>query len=488
MANILQAITSKADWTKKILDPKITEKYVQELQNQHCSFPVVQTAIKLLQCMSHPEMFGGGRDMDAYLFPFNWDIFRNKCTCDCLICDPDSSISHIVEKQGLDNQGFSTQGPRNGEPNDEDLITSQLLTCECLLKFESERKKFLNDLVRKNSSLIDDSLRERLMHEVELLEQMPVDWHPNSNDQVRDLIHPSLYCYVDGVSRTNNTADKMADLPKASEKPGILQWLPAEISLNDGIDKPRFTSEICGHPRNTDSEGIYRVIEEILGKFAPLLKECCERYLKGSAKADKTKTQNNNNSKKWQVIVKMANTVLTPDKPEFPGGSWHLEGHKEEHIVATGIYYYHNENIVDSGLYTAIPVTEDHEQALEYGQNQFEGIPRHYGLKPEAEQEGVQHLGPVTTNENDCIVFPNFVRHKVSKFRLLDPSRPGVRKILLFWLVDPNKRILSTADVAKPDYGLEDAKAYRELLMYHRKNGVDVREEVFSHGLSLCEH
>lgn len=27
-----------------------------------------------------------------------------------------------------------------------------------------------------------------------------------------------------------------------------------------------------------------------------------------------------------QVIVKLANIILTPEKPEYPGGSWHVEG------------------------------------------------------------------------------------------------------------------------------------------------------------------
>ena len=30
--------------------------------------------------------------------------------------------------------------------------------------------------------------------------------------------------------------------------------------------------------------------------------------------------------RKLQVIVKLANIVLTPEKPEYPGGKWHVEG------------------------------------------------------------------------------------------------------------------------------------------------------------------
>ena len=30
--------------------------------------------------------------------------------------------------------------------------------------------------------------------------QQPPDYHPNSNDIVRDLVHPALYSYVKGVT------------------------------------------------------------------------------------------------------------------------------------------------------------------------------------------------------------------------------------------------------------------------------------------------
>lgn len=46
----------------------------------------------------------------------------------------------------------------------------------------------------------------------------------------------------------------------------------------------------------------------------------------------------------------MANIILTPDKPIYDGGSWHVEGMKNESIVSTGIYYYHSENISESKL------------------------------------------------------------------------------------------------------------------------------------------
>ena len=44
--------------------------------------------------------------------------------------------------------------------------------------------------------------------------------------------------------------------------------------------------------------------------------------------------------KQIQVIVKLANIHLTPERPKYMGGSWHVEGMLNETIVASAIYYY----------------------------------------------------------------------------------------------------------------------------------------------------
>lgn len=49
------------------------------------------------------------------------------------------------------------------------------------------------------------------MEEVSKLENVPdsqKDWHPGSDKQVLDLVHPSLYCLVYGVSQIYNPVTK----------------------------------------------------------------------------------------------------------------------------------------------------------------------------------------------------------------------------------------------------------------------------------------
>lgn len=60
----------------------------------------------------------------------------------------------------------------------------------------------------------------------------------------------------------------------------------------------------------------------------------------------------------------------------------------------------------------------------------------------------VQDIGDVITKPHRCIAFPNLYQHQVQPFHLEDPTKPGHRKILVFFLVDPTQRVPSATDVA----------------------------------------
>lgn len=63
------------------------------------------------------------------------------------------------------------------------------------------------------------------------------------------------------------------------------------------------------------------------------------------------------------------------------------------------------------------------------------------------EETTVMELGSVVTRAGRLLTFPNVVQHRVNPFKLADPSKPGHRKILAMFLVDPHIRILSTSKV-----------------------------------------
>jgi len=48
-----------------------------------------------------------------------------------------------------------------------------------------------------------------------------------------------------------------------------------------------------------------------------------------------------------------------------------------------------------------------------------------------------QEIGSISTSEGRCIAFPNIYQHRVSPFELIDKTKPGHRKIVALFLVDP---------------------------------------------------
>ena len=134
-------------------------------------------------------------------------------------------------------------------------------------------------------------------------------------------------------------------------------------------------------------------------------------------------------------------------------------------------------------------------------------------------------VGATPTVEGRCLAFPNIYQHRVSPFRLTDPTKPGHRKILALFLVDPNleEPIPSTSIVppqqqswirramheAEPNTLLhkfpaelldaiakqaapevmseEDAKKYRLELMEERTTQ-EKGGDIYLHEFNLCEH
>jgi hypothetical protein len=226
--------------------------------------------------------------------------------------------------------------------------------------------------------------------------------------------------------------------------------------------------------------------------------------------------------KQLQVIVKLANIHLTPEKPEYKGGSWHIEGQLNEHIVSTALYYYDNDNITDSHLSFRTKVhAEEMELTLDYEQNDFGGIEKIFGVHES--EANVQELGAVLTREDRLIAFPNGFQHRVGSFGLVDPTKPGHRKILALFLVAPTVPIISTANVPPQQrdwwlreveagdskisklptelidligdgveefpIGLEEAKRFREELMAERgKMDEVVTGQMGNYGFNFCEH
>ncbi|MFD5066343.1 DUF4246 domain-containing protein [Streptomyces sp. NPDC058369] len=407
------------------------------------------------------------------------------------------------------------------------------------------------DGVWQSDTLIDDELRSRLREAVRVLEEVPEekkDWHPGSDGQVLDLVHPSLFCLVRGVSGGPERAwENPTPHYWKHEFSETFQWLPTDVEIGaDG--EVAFRSYVNNvHPE--DHRELAAVLPDLFGRMRPLLenvltdlrhprplrikinpygwydsepeypeeddfsdKEAYEEAVEAHDEAMDDWYQNRQpvipdapeyappalpdgfapvdlRGRRLQVIVKLATIHLTPEKPEYAGGSWHVEGMLNERIVSTGIYYWDSENITESRLSFRAALDDP-----EYEQNDNNGVRDAYGLVDEDALNQV--LGSAATPTGRCLAFPNVLQHRVGSFGLADPSRPGYRKILAFFLVDPERPIVSTSDIPPQQpwadtstMTLEQAEEYREQLMRERKFFVDEHnEQLYEREFSLCEH
>ncbi|MEU7280214.1 DUF4246 domain-containing protein [Streptomyces sp. NPDC045431] len=407
------------------------------------------------------------------------------------------------------------------------------------------------DGVWQSDTLVDDELTSRLREAVRVLEEVPEaerDWHPGSDGQVLDLVHPSLFCLVREVSGGPEWAWKNpTDRYSKHEFSERFQWLPTDVDVSDegGAAFRSYVNNV--HPET--HHALAAVLPDVFARMLPLWENVLTdlrhpRPLRikadpygwygsepefpdpsssgdAAARAEAVRAWEKAQDGWWenrrpvvpdapdftppelpgeaarvdlrgrrlQVIVKLATIHLTPEKPEYAGGSWHVEGMLNERIVSTGIYYWDSENITESRLSFRAALNDP-----DYEQNDDAGMREVYGL--ENEDALNQVLGSAATPAGRCLAFPNILQHRVGSFRLADPTRPGHRKILAFFLVDPSTTIVSTSDVppqqpwsATSTMTLEQAKAYREELMRERKFFVaEHNDQVYEREFSLCEH
>ncbi|KAJ0121097.1 hypothetical protein J7T55_008258 [Diaporthe amygdali] len=540
MMGVMNSLTDKKDWHKKVFDEAIVEKWREE-------------------AMAIPDQ----NLMTAAAAPSS-DWYR-------------AGPVDVGTEPRPENTSTRVEG-----------IMSKAAFDYCIQELQSKARYFeetaliptldASATVIKSDVFISDELQEALRQAFKTLQEDQADepdWHPGSRDMVQDLVHPSMYPLIYGRSRALNDevvgvteaishwAGKGEIVPKdttpvperarrtynESEIPdsywsSAYQWLPSNVGFReDGSVK--FMSYINNlHPEKYPE--IYNTVERLIDRALPAWDHClletrsfrtCGPGRRGSRfsipeNADDEETANWNPSdmsevanvevdlsqdrrfdwveeeqeRKWrllrtpvlrepdpfveinydpskvvddldtplhspptqlkesaalmrglrekfqtsglQIIVKMASIELTPGKPEFPGGGWHIEGLLNERICATALYYLDSENITDSSLSFRMH-TSSYQDDLQdrVGQDSYHWLECCYGTSLSHGSSCIQNYGSVETREGRFLAFPNVFQHRVSPFKLADPNKPGHRRFIALWLVDPHCRIISTANV-----------------------------------------
>lgn len=381
--------------------------------------------------------------------------------------------------------------------------------------FENFNIEF-DHMICSSETAISKELQKELQQQSDILYKLfdQLDYHPNSDDKVVDLVHPSLYLLQYGktpvikdgkVEILEFDKDKVSKVKHKVDIWGIsskFQWIPSVFELKDG--KYTIASYINNlHP--DDYKNLYGLIEDVFNASIPGLNYTLSRYITGldnrieypeaedlytkeyqdmtkelyekdwddveweehmekrpdyakkldlTYKPPKDGEFNLNKFDNLKVIVKLANIELTPEKPTYDGGSWHIEGCINEDIVATILYYYDVENITESKLSFKMAFDDpSYEQGDDFYCKYL------FDLKDEDTLN--RYLGSVSTSENKLLIFPNGYQHHVDPFELKDKTKPGHRKILCFFLVDPyNDVVVSSKDVPPQ----QPEKKWRDLI------------------------
>ncbi|KAJ0368393.1 hypothetical protein COL154_002677 [Colletotrichum chrysophilum] len=298
-------------------------------------------------------------------------------------------------------------------------------------------------------------------------------------------------------------------------------WCRPESRPQESDEQPREVDEYNDDYEDSDDEPeslTWRRDKIWYNATHPLSRPNIPPYTRMPITGEDVRLQNGlfDNAERIQVIVKLANIHLTPEKPTYDGGSWHIEGLLNEHICATALYYYDNENITESRLaFRTKSNREDLMSELQYEQSDFYSIGRTFSIDPSGNT--IQDLGSVLTREDRLIAFPNVYQHCVAPFELIDKTKSGHRKILALFLVDPDVPVISTANVPPQQkhwfrdevttgrmppeiidmvfenleipFGLEKAKEMRLEVMKERTTvGDNTNYRVGSNDFNFCEH
>ena len=354
-----------------------------------------------------------------------------------------------------------------------------------LKKFYSKKVMpfFKSGVIVKN---ITDKLRKDLLNNInDFSNKIPVDYHPGSNNRVRDIIHPSLYPLI---LKKDISKDESLDFWNRPYESSKFQWLPSEFKI-DNQGNCKIDSYINNLPE-TEKE-FYTNIEKAFTLVLPYFEDCysyinaVKLYEEEDGWVDYSGKLSNENklykqislkNKKLQVITKIVQISLK-DNDDFPG-SWHVEGMSHENIVATATITLEQDDNFKSELYfkRIYTLAEAYDLVQSIPQNPDNSISELFN------QIHVP-IGKVDIKESNIVVFPNSHIHQINMNN--STKKEQKRTILVFWLINPDVRIISTKDIKQQNYDIKKAHQNRLELMKER---TFYKQTFNQRDLNLCEH
>lgn len=393
---------------------------------------------------------------------------------------------------GTANDGYYLKGQMRGFVDGESVISTKVM--DAFKKSHADNKNVENVAWRDRafSKKLATQLNESLD---EICKNEPADFHPGSGSVVRDIVHPSMYCYVKGVSKINESPENSITTDNNSSKTDELerdfwgreyedskyQWLPSEFFVSEQGDV-----KIKSYINNLDREkypGMYGLIEKMFERTLPMFEAVCN-----SLRNDFYGVQGDDlgrhaillRNRNLQVVTKIVEYRV--NREENFDGVWHVEGMSHEEILATAVCIIkRDDNFSGADIEFRRFLFQDE------GDDLIMSTPQNANRPTDTMGGGdVRPLGRLKTPENRVIVFPNSHINRLSSMYSSD-GNDAVRRIVVFWLVNPNRPIVSTANVApqQATMKLKQALKNRLALMSERKLHKESYEE---REVFLCEH
>ena len=413
------------------------------------------------------------------------------------------------------------------------------------------------------------SLLSQLYQEINTFsDKKKLFYHPGSNNQILDIVHPSLYSYVKNFSQLNDIPlrkyipppeikmskkkkkksnkkktirkkslskagmwNRFKDFFKSTSKNNLeggkrknrslqkenntdfwnrpyeksnYQMLPSEFEI-DSSGKCVIKSYINNIPR--EEKKIYNLIERLFEDVLPDFEKMwsyitsirlvdhdiytiydypedyCDLKLVPKSLKDKT----------LQVITKITKTRLDKNSIE---GAWHVEGMSHENIVASAVCVLNQTSKFQADLKFRRRFSICEGEKITSSQR---GRPNNYndsfifnylsyfndGHNDNPYQDMVP-LGKISTKTGSVTVFPNSHIHKLD---LSSSSSNEERTVIVFWLVNPESPIISTANVEaqqrEKHWSPKIAKEHQLKFMEERKY---YKQSFNVRSLNLCEH
>lgn len=390
-----------------------------------------------------------------------------------------------------------------------DQLYSQL-QIKAINNFKSTGIIFLNNLGQTYHHLIKQ-LYQQLTH---YYQQQPIIYHPGSNKQIIDIVHPSLYPLITKISKS--TPKSLKPSPKSPKKnipvtdfwnrpyeDSQYQMLPSEFYISKE-GKCQITSYINNLPQ--EQTELYHSLEQLFEFALPQLEKVWS-YIKtirmyDNADVDLFNLKDNDcqitnikdiklRDRHLQVICKITQTNLHQSNLE---GVWHVEGMSHEHIVASAIHVLHQDPQMSVNLSFRRRFTQCEASHLYMNSpqdrppflNQLLETNSHNHQKKD-DRTGLVPLGQVSTQTGSLTVFPNSHIHQLKQYS--SGSKTQSRMVVVFWLVNPDHPIVSTKDISPqqldPKLPLKKALEHQLKFMTERKyhkSQFNIRD------LNLCEH